>query len=232
MIDVFRREGMGRTRLRWLDAHHHFSFADYVDPERIDFGALRVWNDDLFHPGGGFPMHPHRDMEIVTLVLEGAITHEDSLGHRDIVKAGELQVMSAGSGIIHSEFNHGDEDLELFQIWIRPDRTGIEPRYETRAFPPQQRRGRFVILASGRDEGEGGLLIHQDATLLAADLAPGGVAKHALDHGRRAYVVPVDADVEINGTPVPRRAGAKVTGEAAATVTCHDATRVVLLDLE
>lgn len=232
MITVVPRERFGRSELGWLSSRHHFSFGEWMDRERLSFGPLRVWNDDRIGAGGGFPMHPHRDMEILTVVFAGELTHEDSLGNRGVTRAGNAQVMSAGTGIVHSEFNHGAEDLELFQIWLRPDRTGHAPRWENGTFARAERHNRLAALASGRTAAGGALRIHQDATLYAAHLAAGASVTHVLTPDRRTYVVPVQGAVTVNGTAVPPRAAAEVTDTEALTIAAAGtATEVVLLDL-
>jgi redox-sensitive bicupin YhaK (pirin superfamily) len=233
MIDVVPFEALGRMNIGWLDAHYHFSFAEYYDPARMGFGPLRVWNDDRIRPGGAFPMHPHRDFEIITTVRRGAVTHEDSMGNKGRIDAGHVQVMTAGTGIVHSESNAGDEDLELFQIWVVPCEDGLTPSWETRAFAPGDRAGRLVTLASGRGaEGDAGALpIHQDVALLAADLDAGQSVVHRLEAGRGAYLVPTRGAVEVNGTPVQPRAGVAVAGEDSVVIRAIEDAEVVLMDL-
>ena len=229
MIDVVPFEALGRMDIGWLDAHYHFSFADYFDPARMGFGPLRVWNDDRIRPGGAFPMHPHRDFEIITYVRRGAVTHEDSMGNKGRTAAGDVQVMSAGTGIVHSEQNAGDEDLELFQIWVQPSQNGLSPRWETRTFEPQV--GQLVTLASGRGGGGDALSIHQDVALFAAKLDAGQSVVHPLEAGRGAYLVPTLGAVEINGTPAAPRAGIAAVGEDALVIRAVEAAEVVLMDL-
>ena len=231
MIGVTPLESLETLEAGWLSARYHFSFGDYFDPARMGFGPLRVWNDDLFRPGGGFPMHGHRDMEIITHVRKGAVTHEDSLGNKGRTAAGDVQVMSAGTGIRHSEFNVGDEDLELFQIWIEPNRAGLPPRWETRHFGGDGRNGGLVLLASGRVTDGGVMTIHQDVSFYAADLAAGQAVTHTLEADRRAYVVPARGSLHINGVAVPTRAGVAISGETEITLEAVDAAEVVLLDL-
>ncbi len=231
MIRVTPFADLGRSDRDWLSARFHFSFAEYHDPDRMGFGPLRVWNDDLFRPGGGFPMHPHQDFEIITYVRKGAVTHGDSLGNQGVTRAGQVQVMSAGTGIVHSEHNQGDEDLELFQIWIRPDRPGLPPHWQTRE---SARAGAGLeLLASGRDGhgGDGVLPIHQDAALYAADMNDGETVTHSLTAGRRAYLVPARGSVTVNGVAVSTRAGAAIEGEDRLTITADGDAEVVLLDL-
>jgi len=230
-IAVTPFEALGKARHGgWLDATHHFSFAGYRDPNRMGFGPLRVWNDDTIAPGGGFPFHPHRDMEIVTYVRQGAITHQDSLGNKGRTVAGDVQVMSAGTGIVHSEFNHEAEATQLFQIWIEPNRRGHAPRWDTRAFP-RDTPGELVLMVSGRPGENDALRIHQNAALYGAALTAGDEVEHWLMPGRRAYVVPVGGTVEINGVAVPPRAGAAIVDEDVMTIRAVDATDLVLADL-
>lgn len=231
MIDITPLEDLGHADHGWLDAHHHFSFADYYNPDRMGFGKLRVWNDDLIKAGKGFPMHPHNDMEIITYIRKGAITHEDNLGNRGVTGAGDVQVMSAGTGIFHSEYNLGDVDTELFQIWIKTDRRDHEPRWDTRKFPEAGRGARLEPLASGRDGHDGALMIHQDATLYGATLKAGDSVSHAFEPGRKAYIVAVRGQVTINGNDVPPRAGVAVTDESDIVIEAQEPGEVVLLDL-
>ena len=238
MITVVPHDRFGRTETDWLSARHHFSFGGWMDPARMSFGPLRVWNDDLFRAGGGIGMHPHRDMEIITYVHRGALTHEDSLGNHGVTEAGNVQVMSAGTGIVHSEFNHTRGDLELFQIWLTPDRPGHAPRWENGAFSRDRRRNRLVALASGRNGAKGAkgangangaLRIHQDATLYAAELDAGASVAHGLGASRRAYVVPVRGALRLNDVAVPARSAAEVRDTETLTLTAAgEATEVVL----
>ncbi|MBF3233231.1 pirin family protein, partial [Pseudomonas aeruginosa] len=163
MIERRPFDRLGHANHGWLNARHHFSFADYYDPEREDWGRLRVWNDDEIAAGSGFPPHPHRDMEIITYVREGAITHQDSLGNKGRTEAGDVQVMSAGTGIVHSEYNLEAETTRIFQIWIIPDRRGDQPRWGSKPFPKAERDGRFVTLASGDEQDSEALHIRADA---------------------------------------------------------------------
>ncbi len=173
MIEVRPFETLGAANHGWLDAHHHFSFAAYMDPDRMGWGSLRVWNDDRIEAGTGFPPHGHRDMEIITYVRSGAITHKDSLGNAGRTEAGDVQVMSAGTGIEHSEYNREDEATELFQIWIIPTKQGEAPSWGARPFPRDTRDGKFALLASGMDGDEGALPIRTEGRVAAATLAAG-----------------------------------------------------------
>ena len=233
MIDVIAFETLGRMDIDWLSARFHFSFADYHDPARMGFGPLRVWNDDTIRPQGGFPMHPHRDMEIITYVRTGAITHADSLGNEGRTVAGDVQVMSAGTGIIHSEFNLEDVDTTLFQIWVTPREARLAPHWDQRQFPQESGQAALVALASGRkkDLDAGALLIHQDATLFGATLTKGQEIAHQLEPGRGIYLVAARGSLDINGTALGHRDGATLTSEPELRITATDDAEVVALDL-
>lgn len=221
MITVVPFSSLGQFDNDWLAARYHFSFANYHHPERDGFGPLLVWNDDAIRPGTGFPRHGHRDMEIITYVREGAITHEDHLGNRGRTVAGDVQVMSAGKGILHAEFNRESDLTRIFQIWIMPDAAGYPPRWETRAFPKGDAAGRLVVLASGRkaDYGSGALRINQDAALLGATLPAGTTVDHGLSAGRRAYLVASCGRLLVNGVEVGERDGAAIGPADAAADT-------------
>jgi redox-sensitive bicupin YhaK (pirin superfamily) len=229
MIQVQPFDRLGRFRNEWLNARYHFSFSGYRDPERMGVGALRVWNDDEIAPGAGFDAHPHRDMEIVTYVREGAITHRDSLGNEGRTEAGDVQVMHAGSGIVHAEMNLEPTATRLFQIWIIPDRRGVEPGWGTRRFPREG--GGLVALADGRPEADGTALpLHADAAVLAATLVPGQSVTHRMAPGRIAYLVPSAGSVTVNGVAAGTRDGVTVTGEESITIEAADGAEVVLVD--
>lgn len=241
MIEVRPFEDLGRFENDWLSARHHFSFGEYHDPARRGLGTLLVWNDDTIQPGRGFELHGHRDMEIITYVRQGAITHRDHLGNEGRTEAGDVQVMSAGKGILHAEHNLEGEPTRIFQIWIRPDVTGIAPRWEQRRFPVAARGGRLVPLASGRAEqetaeagdtsDEGALAIHQDAAVLGASLPKGESVGHELGPGRQAYLVADRGAVEVNGVRAEARDGGVITGETSLTITALEDAEVVLADL-
>ncbi len=231
MIEVIPFEKLGAFRNEWLNARHHFSFGEYHDPTRMGWGALRVWNDDQIAPGTGFGMHGHRDMEIVTYVRRGAITHRDNLGNEGMTAAGDVQVMSAGTGIMHAEVNAGAEPCLLFQIWIQPKLRGVKPRWETRQFPRGERQGKLLPLASGRAEDTGAMTIHADAAILGATLGAGQSVNHVLGTGRRAYIVPTQAGVTINGIEVPARAGAAVADEASIIIKASQPTEIIVADV-
>jgi redox-sensitive bicupin YhaK (pirin superfamily) len=201
-----------------------------MDPARMQWGQIRVWNDDRIEPGAGFPPHPHANMEIVTYVRKGAITHRDSLGNEGRTRAGDVQVMSAGTGIRHSEYNLEDEPTELFQIWIMPDIKGHSPRWGTRPFPQEDRTGRFVTLASGLAGDSDTLPIHADARVLGAMVRQGHSATYRMDPARHAYLVPASGRVRVNDVVVNARDGAAISGEETITVTALDDSEVVLVD--
>ncbi|MFG1401975.1 pirin family protein [Xanthobacter sediminis] len=230
MIELRPFDRLGGADHGWLDTKHHFSFADYFDQNRVHWGNLRVWNDDEIASGTGFPLHPHRDMEIITYVREGAITHQDDQGNRGRTEAGDVQVMSAGTGIRHSEYNMEKELTKIFQIWIIPEERGGEPRWAAQPFPKGERAGRFVTLASGRKGDEGALMIRADARLVAATIKAGDSATYAVDPGRHLYLVSARGAVEVNGIRVSERDGAAIRDEAAVTVKALDDAEVILVD--
>ena len=230
MIDLRPFNTLGAADHGWLDAHHHFSFADYFDPQRSQWGNLRVWNDDTIAPGTGFPPHPHRDMEIITFVREGAITHQDSLGNTGRTVAGDVQVMSAGTGIRHSEYNLEDVTTRIFQIWILPTAKGDAPSWGTRPFPKGNRSGHFVTLASGYpDDGEA-LPIRTDARVVAAFLRAGESAEYTLGRDRKAYLVPATGAVEIDGLHANARDGVAISEVDLLRVTAIEDSELVLVD--
>lgn len=231
MIQLRPFASLGGANHGWLDAHHHFSFAEYHDPSRMNWGNLRVWNDDVIAPGTGFPQHPHRDMEIITYVREGAITHQDSLGNKGRTEAGDVQVMSAGSGIVHSEYNLEKGATRIFQIWIIPDKRGEAPSWGARPFPKGERGEGFVTLASGRADDDVSLRIRADGRLVAATLKAGETAEYVLDEGRKAYLVPATGVIEVNGVRAVARDGVAVAEERVLRVTAIEEAEIVLVDV-
>jgi redox-sensitive bicupin YhaK (pirin superfamily) len=221
---------LGAFRNEWLDTRHHFSFSSYYDPARMGVGALRVWNDDAIAAGRGFDPHPHRDMEIITYVRAGAISHRDSLGNHGRTEAGDVQVMHAGTGITHAEYNEGAAPVELFQIWILPDRRGAQPGWSTRAFPKQ---GGLAVLASGRqqDAGSGALTLNANAALIAGTLPKGATARHSLAPGRALYLVPASGAVSVNGIEINARDGAAITGEDQVEIVANENAELVLVEV-
>ena len=230
MIELRPYDSLGGANHGWLDAHHHFSFAEYQDPARTNWGRLRVWNDDTIAAGTGFPTHPHRDMEIVTYVRKGAITHRDSLGNEGRTEAGDVQVMSAGTGIRHSEYNVESEDTTLFQIWILPDVLGAQPRWDARPFPKDDRTGRFVTLASGIAGDEDALPINAAARVLGATIKAGDSVTYATEPGRHAYLVPATGRVRVGDVEAQARDGVAITGLDTITVTALEDAELVLVD--
>lgn len=230
MIEIRPFTGIGRADHGWLDARHHFSFADYHDPARMSWGQIRVWNDDTIAPQSGFPPHPHRDMEIVTFVRSGAISHQDSLGNKGRTAAGDVQVMSAGTGIVHAEYNLEDVATTLFQIWILPDRAGEGPSWGQREFPRGERSGRWVTLASGAPEADDALPIRADAKVLAATMQAGTRIEYVADPTRHQYLVAPSGRVSINGAVAQARDGAAITGETVIVVEALDDAEVVMVD--
>lgn len=214
----------------WLKARHHFSFAGYHDPARMGWGPIRVWNDDEIAPDSGFPPHPHADMEIITYVRQGAITHQDNLGNQGRTVAGDVQVMSAGTGIRHAEYNLEPETTRIFQIWIEPTSRGGAPRWGARPFPKGDRAGRFVTLASGVAGDDDALEIRTDARVAGATLKAGESAEYRLGKDRRAYLVPAAGAVEVNGVRLDARDGAAVKDEEVLKVTALEDAEVVLVD--
>ncbi|MGE0180118.1 MAG: pirin family protein [Sphingomonas sp.] len=230
MIDVRTFSSLGHADHGWLNARHHFSFADYHDPARMGWGAIRVWNDDEIAAKSGFPPHPHRDMEIVTYVRSGAITHQDSMGNKGRTAAGDVQVMSAGTGVQHAEYNLEDEQTTLFQIWVLTDKPGAPPSWGAMKFPKDERSGRFVTLASGYKEDIDALKINSAARVLGATLKTGETAALTLDPARHAYLVAVDGAIDVNGVRAEPRDGIAVTGEERLAIRAVEDTEIVLVD--
>jgi redox-sensitive bicupin YhaK (pirin superfamily) len=231
MIRIRRSAERGAADHGWLDTRYTFSFSDYHDPEHVQFRALRVMNEDRVAPGAGFPMHGHRDMEILTFVLEGALAHRDSLGHGATVRPGEVQYMGAGTGIRHSEFNPSEgEPVHLYQVWLLPDRAGHEPSYDQRRFDDAGRSGRLQVVASpdGRD---GSIAIHQDARVYRADLDDGRSVDHPIAPGRHAWLQVLRGSVTLNGQPLAEGDGAAVSGEPGLEIRGVGDAEVLLFDL-
>ena len=231
MITVRPAAARGATRIDWLDSRHSFSFAEYFDQQHMGFRALRVINDDRIAAGGGFPTHPHRDMEILTYVLDGALEHRDSLGTGSVIRPGEVQIMSAGTGIRHSEFNHSEtEGVHLLQIWMLPERKGLAPRYDQKAFDAATRRGRLKLVAA-RDAREGAVQIFQDIDLFAGNFDRGESDAHALAPGRYAWIQMARGSAAVNGTVLREGDGAAVTDEPQVTIDGADNAELLLFDL-
>ena len=231
MLTLRRAADRGRTRLDWLDSRHTFSFGDYHDPRHMGFRALRVINDDRVEPGQGFGTHPHRDMEIITYVLDGALQHRDSLGNGGVIAPGDAQRMSAGTGITHSEFNPSPvEPVHFLQVWILPARAGIAPGYEQRPFPEEERRGRLRLIASGTPRDDA-ITVHQDVDVLAARLAPGNAVSHALRPGRHAWLHVGTGALDVNGTRLAAGDGVAVSDETRLELRGVEEGDALLFDL-
>ncbi|MEN3348256.1 MAG: quercetin 2,3-dioxygenase [Bradyrhizobium sp.] len=230
MIELRPFATLGGADHGWLKAKHHFSFANYYDPANVSHGALRVWNDDEIAPNTGFPAHPHANMEIITYVREGAITHQDSLGNKGRTEAGDVQVMSAGSGIRHSEYNLEPSKTKIFQIWIEPTTKGGQPTWGSKPFPKANRSGKLVTIASGFDGDADALPIRAKARVLATTLKAGESAEYAPDQARHLYLVPAAGSIEVNGVRVNARDGAAIRDEATLKITALEDAELVLVD--
>jgi quercetin 2,3-dioxygenase len=231
MIQVRKAAERGHFDHGWLDTYHTFSFGDYYDPAHLGFRSLRVINDDRVQPGQGFGMHGHRDMEIVTYVLDGALQHKDSLGNGSIIRAGELQRMTAGTGVRHSEFNPSDKEaVHLYQIWLLPERKGLKPSYEELALGEEEKRGRFRLVASP-DGADGSLTIHQDARLYLASLLPGQAVSHGIERGRAAWLQILRGGMNLLGNDLSAGDGVAISDENAISVQAAAPSEVLLFDL-
>ena len=230
MIELRPYSGLGGANHGWLNTRHHFSFADYHDPERMHWGLLRVWNDDEIAANSGFPPHPHADTEIITYVRAGAITHQDNVGNKGRTEAGDVQVMSAGTGITHAEYNLEPDETRIFQIWIMPTVRGGAPSWGTKPFPKGDRAGKFVTLASGSKSDADALPIRTDARVLGATLKAGTTASYELGAGRYAYLVPAEGSVEVNGVRAGPRDGVAIRDVDRIEVKALDDAELVLVD--
>ncbi len=232
MITVRPAAERGTADLGWLDSRHTFSFGDYYDPKQMGFGPLRVINEDRVRPGAGFDTHGHKDMEIISYVLEGALEHKDSIGTGSVIRPGDVQIMSAGTGIRHSEFNHSKtEPVHFLQIWVLPDRRGLAPRYDQKTFAESEKRGQLRLVGSpdGRD---GSILIHQDVEIYDALLGMSNTVRHPLPTGRKSWVQVVRGAVDVNGKAAGAGDGIAIEGEAALTITSRaDGSEILVFDL-
>lgn len=231
MITLYPYETLGHANHGWLDARHHFSFARYWNPERVQFGTLRVINDDRVEAGRGFAPHPHDNMEIITYVRSGAISHRDSQGNEGRTAAGDVQVMSAGSGITHSEVNSEHEDTTLYQIWITPNAKNVTPRWDAKEFPKQPVSGSLPVLVSGRKEhdGTGALFIHQDAAIFGGRLNAGDSVTQTIKH--QAYILASFGSFRVNGQWMRKGDGAEVTGENTLTIIADEDSEILIIDV-
>lgn len=233
MIDIRPFKSLGGADFGWLKARHHFSFGHYRDPARMGWGKLRVWNDDEIAAGTGFDPHPHRDMEIITYVREGAITHRDSMGNEGRTEAGDVQIMSAGTGVVHSEYNLEPGTTKIFQIWILPDVQGAKPNWGAKTFPKAGREARFEVLAGGRpgDAEAGALPINANAAVMAATLSKGQELRHSLAPGRAAYLVAAKGSAMVNGRAIQERDAAAVAEESEIVVVAQDEAELVMVEV-
>ncbi len=232
MINIIPFQTLGSANHGWLHAHHHFSFARYYDPERVGFPPLLVWNDDLIKPGKGFDMHPHQDMEIITYIRKGAITHKDNMGNEGRTIAGDVQVMSAGTGVYHSEYNKETEETLLFQIWIQTAVPSVKPRWETKAFPKQS-SNQLIPLVSGREihRDEDVLSIYQDAAIHTGVIETGHSFQLNIEPDRHVYMVPATGSISVNGETAQARDGIHIKNIESIEITASESSEIVLADL-
>jgi len=231
MITLRRSHERGHVEHGWLDTYHTFSFDTYYDPRHVSFSSLRVLNEDRVAPGAGFPSHPHRDMEIITYVLEGALRHQDSMGNGSVIRPGDVQRMSAGTGVVHSEHNDSRLDsVHLLQIWILPERAGLVPGYEQKSFPESQRRGRLCLVASP-DGRQGSVTIHQDACLYVALLGAGDSVQQGLAAGRKAYLQVARGEVRLDGQRLGSGDGAQIADQPEIRLAASSEAEMLLFDL-
>lgn len=231
MLEVLRSEERGRTKIDWLDSYHSFSFGEYYDPKNMGFGPLRVINDDLIQAGAGFPTHPHRDMEIVTIVTQGAVAHRDSSGGEGIIRVGEVQKMSAGKGIFHSEFNASDKELlKLYQIWIMPNQNGLKPGYEDIRYDVAEKKNKLLLVASN-NHSDGVIFLNQDAKIYLADLEAGTSLSYQTDKSRGVYVHVTEGSVEIEGTKLFSGDAIKLTEVESVEIKASEDSGILLFDV-
>lgn len=231
MITVRKGNDRGASNFGWLDSKHTFSFGHYYDPENMGFGTLRVINEDVVAGGKGFGTHPHDNMEIVSYVLEGALAHKDSIGTGSVIRPGDVQRMTAGTGIAHSEFNASSSDpVHFLQIWVLPEKRGLAPSYEQKSFPPEERKGRLTLVGA-RDGRDGAVTIHQDLDLFVANLGKGDAVTHALRPRRKAWVQVTRGEVVVNGTVIGAGDAAALTDETAVSIGANDNAEILLFDL-
>jgi redox-sensitive bicupin YhaK (pirin superfamily) len=231
MIKIYPFEDLGHANHGWLNARHHFSFASYHNPERMNFGVLRVINDDMIAAHSGFDTHPHRDMEIITYVRSGAISHKDSKGNEGKTGAGDIQVMSAGSGTLHSEFNHEDEETNLYQIWILPNKKNVEPRWEAKEFPKDPVKNSLPLLVSGNEDDckKGALFIHQDAQIFGGNLEKGNVINHSIKN--QAYILVSKGSVKIEDEVLKKGEGAEITDLKNIEISALQDSEILVIDV-
>jgi len=230
MIKIIKADDRHFSHFGWLKTYWLFSFSDYYDPENIQFGALRVFNDDVVEPGTGFPTHPHQEMEIVTVVLEGEITHQDSMGNKAIIKAGDVQRMSAGRGLTHSEFNLADQPVHFYQIWIYPDVRGLTPTYDQKHFSPSSWKNRLVPVASGQGLQDV-VTFHTNATIYRADLDKGQQVEFKADDSRRIFIYVTNGNLSVNHQKLEREEQARIDLEGKLILKANKNTGLILIDV-
>ena len=231
MLEVLRSKERGRTKIDWLDSYHSFSFGEYYDPKNMGFGPLRVINDDLIQAGAGFPTHPHRDMEIVTIVTQGAVAHRDSSGGEGVIRVGEVQKMSAGKGIFHSEFNASDKEiLKLYQIWIIPNQNGLKPDYEDIRYEVAEKKNKLLLVASN-NHGDGVIFINQDAKIYLADLEAETNISYQTDKSRGVYIHVTKGSVEVEGTKLSSGDAIKLTDVENIEIKASENAGILLFDV-
>jgi redox-sensitive bicupin YhaK (pirin superfamily) len=231
MTKIIRSQERFHAESDWLSTYWLFSFDRYYDPNNVQFGPLRVFNDDVIQPAGGFGTHPHREMEIVTYVLKGALSHKDSTGGRDVIKAGEVQRMTAGTGIAHSEYNASDKDaVHLLQMWVLPAEEGLKPSYEQKQFTEEQRTGVLLPIASGQQKGDA-VKVHQDVTFYVSKVRPEDRINHDLAPGRRTYLYVIDGDVAVNDYKLSAGDQARITDETRLEISSSKPSEIILIDL-
>ena len=231
MIKIIDHNRMGKSEQGWLHSTFHFSFAEYYNPDNLQFGALRVVNDDVFDPNSGFDTHPHRDMEIVSYVVEGVLTHQDSMGNQRELVRGQVQYMSAGTGVTHSEYNLTAAPLRFLQIWILPDRIGHAPNYGDFQFPWEERVGKWLRIASGND-CSAPVRLHQDMDISVLSLSAGQELSYRLAQGRQAYLIQIEGSGTLNGFPLSARDAAEITGESAIVLQAENDAHYILFDMK
>ena len=233
MIQTIKANEHYKSEMDWLSTYYHFSFADYFDPQKMNYGPLRVFNDDTIQPATGFDLHPHNDMEIITYVIDGELEHKDSHGNQGVIRPGEIQVMTAGSGILHSERNHSNEKpLHLLQMWIVPDKKGLEPSWQQKEFSKEQRLDKLLHVVSPLDSNKNGALtIHQNASFYVSSLTQGVEILHELQPGRKTYLFVIDGQIKINGISMQTRDAAKIEEESKLSIKSEKQTELLLIDL-
>jgi len=230
MMEIIQANDRHFSDFGWLKTYWLFSFSDYFDPHNIQFGALRVFNDDVVQPGAGFPTHPHKEMEIVTIVLEGQMTHEDSMGNKTVIKAGDVQRMSAGTGLTHSEFNLADRPVHFYQIWIFPDESGLKPTYDQKRFEASEWQNRLLPVASGQSI-EGVVTFHTDATIYRCSLEAGKEAVHKANAGRRIFIYLTEGQITANRETLKSKDQARIDTDAPLMLKAQQQSEMILIDV-